>query len=198
VPNAYLEGENVYLRALERADLSGNMFRWANDPEVTKYMMMGVVPNTIEALEAEYDALRERGTAGLMQFANPPENVVFAVCDRGTDKHIGNVGIFGINWIVRTGEFRAIIGEKDFWGGGYGFEAYRLCIGWAFDRLNLRRLAAGTHADHVGSMIALKKVGFVQEGVLRELLLRDEKPADVVAFGLLRDEFYALFPADSA
>ena len=190
----YLVGDRVYLRALERKDLAGNMFQWANDPEVMHFMYMGTFPNTIEALEHEYEVLIGAKTAGLLQLPNYPRNVVFAIVDEESDSHIGNVGFFGINWITRVGEIRAIIGEKECWGGGYIFEAYRLAIQYAFDRLNLRRLVAGTRADHVASVIALKKVGFVQEGRRREHFLRNERTYDTLQFGLLRDEFFALFP----
>ena len=190
----YLVGEKVYLRALERGDLSGNMFQWANDPEVTRFMHMGAFPNTIEALEHEYEVLMEIKTAGLLQLPNCPSNVVFAIIDKGNDYHIGNLGLFGINWIQRVAEFRVIIGEKDYRGGGYAFESYCLAIKYAFDRLNLRRLVAGARADHVASAIALKKVGFVQEGRQRKQFLRNEQTYDVLLFGLLREDFFALFP----
>jgi RimJ/RimL family protein N-acetyltransferase len=192
--NAYLVGDKVYLRALERGDLRGPMFQWANDPEVTRYMYMGVVPNTIETLEHEYELLREGGTAGLLQLSNAPKNVVYAVVAIETDVHIGNVGLFGIDWIMRVAEFRNVIGDRDYWGRGHGFEAYRLVIGYAFDRLNLRRLNAGARADNVASIGALKKVGFVEEGVQREAVLRAETPYDVVLYALLRRDFYTLFP----
>lgn len=188
---AYLIGAKVYLRPLTRADLSGAMFQWANDPEVTHYMSMGTFPNTIEALEREYDALSLR-TAGLMQSGEIPGSIVFAAIEQAGRTHIGNVALFGINWISRSAEFRAIFGEKQFRGGGYVDEAYRLLIGYAFDRLNLRRLEAGTRADNVPSIIALKKVGFKEEGRRRQQFLRNDRAYDALEFGILRDEFVAL------
>ena len=189
----YLVGDKVYLRSLEREDLKGNMFQWANDPEVTHFMYMGTFPNTIEALEHEYEVLMGAKTAGLLQLPSYPTDVVFAVIDKESDSHIGNAGFFGINWITRAAEFRAIIGEKAYWGGGYAFETYCLAIEYAFDRLNLRRLCAGCRADHFAAVMAMKRVGFVQEGRQREHFQRNEQAYDILLFGLLRDEYFALF-----
>ena len=189
----FLVGEKVYLRALERGDLSGPMFDWAHNPDVTQYMYMGWVPNTVEGLEREYNLLTGHNTASLLQVPEHPENIVFAVVDKRTDAHIGNAGLFGINWVMRVAELRQIIGKPECWGGGYAFEAYRLILKYAFDRLNLRRVVAGTRVDNVRSIVLLMKTGFVQEGCQREQFLRNEQAYDVLLFGLLRREFDALF-----
>jgi RimJ/RimL family protein N-acetyltransferase len=192
----FLIGEKVYLRALERTDLTGPMFDWAHDPEVTEYMVMGFVPNTVEALEREFSALTKNGTAGLLQLPEHPANIILAIIDRQTDTHIGNIGLFGINWLMRIAEIRHLLGNRQYWGGGYALESYRLFIHYAFDRLNLRRIAAGIRADNVRTRALLKKVGFVDEGCAREHYLRNEQPYDIAMVGLLRRDFYALFPSE--
>ena len=192
--NPYLVGELVYLRCLEREDLKGNMLCWANDQEITNFMYMGTVPNSLEALEREYDALMRDFPGNLLQQSITPSAVVFAVVEREHDTHIGNVGIFDISWYTQVGEFRAVFGERDYWGGGYPAEAYDLVIRWAFDRLNLRRLVAGTRADHVASIFGLRRAGFEQEGRQREHFLRGGTAYDICLFGLLRREFEAKFP----
>ncbi|HKS96082.1 MAG TPA: GNAT family protein [Terriglobia bacterium] len=193
----FLIGKKVYLRALERGDLTGPMFDWAHDPEVTEYMVMGFVPNTLEALEREFSVLTENGTAGLLQLSEHPENIVLAIIDRQTDTHIGNIGLFGINWLMRVAEIRHVVGNRQYWGGGYAFETYRLFIPYVFDRLNLRRLAAGIRADNTRTRALLKKIGFVDEGCAREHYLRNERPYDIAMVGLLRRDFYALFPPEN-
>jgi len=190
----FLLGDKIYLRALEPGDLTGPMFDWAHDPEVTEYMVMGFVPNTTAALEREFTMLSENGTASLLQLPEHPANIVFAIVDRQTDNHIGNIGLFGISWLNRVAEVRGILGNRNFWGGGYGFEAYRLTISYAFDRLNLRRIVAGIRADNVRTRALVKKLGFVEEGCAREHYLRNEQPYDVVMIGLLRRDFRASSP----
>jgi RimJ/RimL family protein N-acetyltransferase len=193
----FLIGEKVYLRALERDDLTGPMFDWAHDPEVTEYMVMGFVPNTVGALEREFSVLTENGTAGLLQLPENPTNIVFAIVDRQTDTHIGNIGLFGINWLNRVAEVRGILGNRNYWGGGYGLEAYRLTVSYGFDRLNLRRIVAGIRADNVRTRVLVKKLGFVEEGCGREHYLRNDQAYDVVMIGLLRRDFRASFAREA-
>ena len=185
--NPYLVGKRVYLRALERTDLAGPMFQWANDPTITHFTLMGWVPNTMEALEREFDELQLPGN--LTQRYRLLDDIIFAIIDKKADEHIGNVGLFDINWLFRTAELRAVIGDMEFWGGNRTTEAYRLVLGYAFNRLNLRRITAGIRADHVGSAIALKKVGFKCEGRLRQVYERDGQYYDVLPFGLLREDY---------
>ena len=187
---AFLAGSRIFLRPLEREDLIGNMRRWANDPEITGFMSMGTFPNTVEGLEYEYAQLvADRHTAGLLQNPQSPSNLVFAVITRDGNQHVGNVGLYSLNWIMRTAEVRVLLGEKEFRGRGYAGEAYRLVIEYAFDRLNMRRLHAGARVDNVASIVVLKKLGFVEEGRRREAFYRNEQAYDVIELGLLRREF---------
>jgi len=191
----YLIGNKVYLRALEDGDLTGPMFNWAHDPEVVRYMYMGWIPNTVEGLRREYAAMRDNAAANLTQASTLPADIVLAVIDKQSDIHIGNVGLFGISWLMRIAELRIVLGDRAHWGAGKGFEAYKLMLEYGFDRLNLRRIVAGTRSDNIASIALLEKVGFVREGCEREHFLRDDQPYDVLTFGLLRREFVALFPS---
>ena len=101
----FIVGDEIYLRGLERNDLSGNMFNWANDSDITRYMYTGLKPNNLDLLEQEYD-----------QLMNSDKDVVMAIVDKKTDMHVGNVGLYAINWLYRSAEYRIIIGEKEFWG----------------------------------------------------------------------------------
>jgi len=190
----YIVGNNIYLRALERSDLSGRMFQWANDQEVTHYMYMGTFPNTLEGLEREFDILGSNAPSGLIQIPGNPSHVTLGIIAKEDDVHIGNIGFYSISWLTGVAELRTIIGEKTYWGGGHAAEAYILALGYAFDRLNLRRIWAGCRADHLAAVFALENVGFVREGRQRQHFLRNGRAYDILMYGLLRQEFLDLFP----
>jgi len=175
--NPFILGESIYLRGLERADLK-NMLRWANDAEVTHYMFMGALPGNIESLEKEYE-----------QLVNSRNDIAMAVIDKKTDTHLGNVGLYAINWITRAAEFRIIIGEKDFWSKGFGTEATKLCITYGFDKLNLNRIWLGTNAEHKAAVRCYEKAGFKPEGVLRQEMYRHGTYSDAVRMSILREEY---------
>jgi len=177
----FIEGKKIYLRGLEKNDLVGNMFQWANDPEVTYYMFMGAMPNSMELLEEEYE-----------QLTKSRNDVVFAVVEKDTDLHIGNVGLYVINWISRAAEFRIIIGEKEYWNKGYGTEATKLTVQYGFEKLNLNKVWLGVNAEYKGAIKAYENAGFVHEGILRQEIYRNGKYYDAARMSILGDEYFAL------
>lgn len=191
---SYLQGEKVILRSLARSDLA-ICARWANDPEVTEYMYLGTFPASEEAMCQEYEEMVSGAQGNLTQESRAPSKVMFMILDRVSRDPIGWIGFFGINWITRVAEMRVIIGEKSYWGSGRAFESYRLVLGYGFDRLNLRRVFGGQRADNYRAFEATAKLGYVQEGLQREHFLRNGQAYDIILIGLLRDDFYALFPS---
>ena len=182
----FITGEKLYLRGLEKEDLAGNMSQWPNDPEITHYMVMGAVPNSgviycsWNTLEEEYEQLRKS-----------EKDVVFAIVDKESDKMMGLVGLYDISWIPRLAELRIVIGEKDFWRKGYGTEAIKLVVDYAFDKLNLNKVYLGVNAEHKRAIKAYKNAGFIEEGILRKEQYRNSKYYDAVRMSILRKEYYA-------
>jgi len=174
----FIVGERLYLRGLMREDLGGNLFGWANDADVTHYMYTGAVPNTPQALDHEYDLV-----------AASRNDVVLAVVDMATEAHIGNTGLYSINWVSRLAEFRIIIGEKDFWSRGYGTEAARLTVAYGFEKLNLNCIYLGVNADHTAAIRAYEKCGFVREGTMRQIIFRNGRYYNGVRMSMLREEY---------
>jgi RimJ/RimL family protein N-acetyltransferase len=175
----YLVGEKVYLRPLEESDLGEEYLSWLNDDEVTRYMETGAFPVTPADLRRY-----------LERFQNSTTDLIFAIVDRQSDQHMGNVTLNHINWIHRTADTGIMIGRKEFCGKGYAFEAWSLLIEYAFTRLGLRRIIAGAIAGNTASVKVLTKLGFKIEGTRRQHALVDSEYRDGIQFGLFRDEFY--------
>lgn len=190
---SYLQDKKVILRSLARDDLA-DCARWANDPEITEYMYLGTFPASEEAMLQEYEEMISGAQGNLTQESRVPSKVMFIILDRLTRKRIGWIGFFGINWITRVAEMRVILGEKECWGKGHAFEAYRLMLGYGFDRLGLRRFYGGTREDNYAACKAMAKVGYKREGLMRKHFLRNGQAYDIIMFGLLREDFYDLFP----
>ena len=74
-------------------------------------------------------------------------------------------------------------------GKGYGTEAVRLALKFAFDYLNLERVALSVQANNPRAIRAYEKAGFVREGLLRRDAYRNGEYIDVVQMGVLREEF---------
>ena len=175
---AFVEGSLVLLRPLERTDLNDRYLSWLNDPEVTRYTETGIFPSTAEDLENYY-----RSVTG------SKSDVILAVVDKKSGRHIGNVKLGPIHWVHRRATFGILIGEKEFWGKGVGLEATRLMVEYGFERLNLHRIDLGVFADHESAVRCYKKAGFKVDGRMRESLFREGEYKDGLRMGLLRSEY---------
>jgi [ribosomal protein S5]-alanine N-acetyltransferase len=178
-PGAFLVGERCYLRAPTRDDVLGNWPHWFSDAEVTRNMLRGVFPQSVEAQLAFYEHVSSEQTSDL----------VLAIVAADTDQHIGTTGLHRIDWVNRSAEFGIVVGERVYWGKGIGSEATRLIVAHGFDRLNLERIWLGVFADHGPAVRLYERVGFQVEGRLRGAILRDGRRHDQLIMGILAEEF---------
>jgi len=176
--NKFLEKGDIYLRAPQAQDLEGPWFEWFNDPVVTKYQNKGIFPNTLEKQKAYLASLE-----------NSCGDVIFAIIDKKTDKHIGCVGLHHIEWVHRTAELGIVIGDKDFWGKGYGKLAWNLVTCYAFETLNLHRVYVKIFKDNASSIKAAKASGFKEEGKLRDAYFKNGKYLSAVMMSVLEGEY---------
>jgi len=172
--NIFLEGKQLYLRPLKRSDLDGPYKYWFNSQEVNKYNSHHRFPHMEEENLKYYESL-----------VQSRENIVLAIIDAKTQKHIGNVSLSSINWVDRSAEIAIMIGDKDFWGKGYGTECFRLLIDHAFGELNLHRVYCGTREDNVSLIKIAESVGMKLEGRQKEALFKDGEYYDIVNYAIL-------------
>jgi RimJ/RimL family protein N-acetyltransferase len=170
-------GEKVTLRGVTRADLPV-LLSHCNDPAVGLAAGDLPSPTTIERLEKWYEGLIHQ---------QPVRR--FAIDVAGTC--IGTCLLQNIDETARHAELGITIGDKESWGNGYGRDAIRVLLDYAFRLANLRRVWLGTHADNERAIRAYQAVGFVEEGRLREHLWLDGRYVDQVVMGILRTEFDA-------
>jgi len=174
----FLVGERIYFRVLEESDITEEYIGWLNDPEVTRYLGVGKFPSTVANVKRWLEKYQDSTT-----------NLAFAIVDKETDQHIGNITLYDINWVNRTADIGVMIGRKEFWGGGYGTEAQSLIIEYAFMRLGLNKVLNSPVADHIGSVKMAEKLGFQVEGVLRKHVFADGEYHDTLRMGLFSHEF---------
>jgi ribosomal-protein-alanine N-acetyltransferase len=74
-------------------------------------------------------------------------------------------------------------------GQGLMTEALRAIYAWAFETMGVERIEAQVHPLNAPSLALLKKLGFVEEGLLREAGLWMGERRDLVQLGLLQREF---------
>lgn len=172
-----IQGERVRLRAVEPADLP-DYHRWLNEPQVIRYLKL-YAPLSMPDEEAWYAAVRA-----------DPNQKVFAI-EVESGQHIGNVGLMHINWKDGSAELGIVIGDQSQWGKGYGQDAIRTLLGFAFGEMNLHRIYLRVVAEHTPAIGVYRKCGFVEEGRLREDIYAEGRYQDMLIMSVLKHEFSA-------
>lgn len=113
----------------------------------------------------------------------------FLIRTRTDDRLIGGIGLWIESWAHGEAWVGIGIGERDYWGNGYGTEAMRLILRFAFDELNLQRVSLGVYAYNPRAIRSYEKAGFRREGVVRGDCHRDGQHWDSVFMGILREEW---------
>jgi RimJ/RimL family protein N-acetyltransferase len=121
--------------------------------------------------------------------AATPTFVEFRIRTLTDDRLIGFVALHSIEWNNRVGEASIGIGDSACWGKGYGTDAMRVILRFAFHELNLDRLWLTVIASNARAIRTYEKVGFRHEGALRKAVYRDGERCDMLVMGILRDEW---------
>ncbi len=106
-------------------------------------------------------------------------------------KFIGASGLDLINKENKVARFFIVIGEKELWGKGIGTEVIKLIIKYGFENLKLRKINSDFLSPNEAVKIIHEKIGFKQEGLLRQDSKRNEKWTDRVLVSILPEEFVA-------
>jgi RimJ/RimL family protein N-acetyltransferase len=175
VVNPFLVGPNVYLRPLDRADAPA-FVTWLNDADVTRFLL-AYRPMTLRAEEEFLDRIGQG------------DDFVLGIVLREGDRLIGGTGLHHIDHRCRKASFGILLGDKATWGKGYGTEATRLLVGYAFETLNLNRVWLHAFEYNPRGLRAYEKAGFRREGVLRQDTFRDGRYWDTIVMAVLREEW---------
>lgn len=178
-----LKSERVTLRGMRRDDLL-RLWEFNNDPEVE---IAGggdpPIPQSLERLEAEFDENAKKGGR---------DGTFFIIEADG--RVIGQCALFGFDdfrGVAHRCELGITIGDKEYWGKGYGREAITLLVDYAFTHWNVQRVGLQVLATNERAIRAYQAVGFVQEGRLRRYMWSNGSYVDGVSMSILREEWQA-------
>lgn len=108
------------------------------------------------------------------------------------DRKIGLINLSGFNWLVGNAWVGIGIGERDLWGKGYGTDAMRILLRYAFTELNLNRVTLDLFEINQRGLASYKKAGFTEEGRSPKVLSIAGDRYDLIFMGILRSEWEAL------
>jgi RimJ/RimL family protein N-acetyltransferase len=170
-----LEGDLVRLEPLGPADITDEYVGWLNDPATFRYL--GTKFGQTRASVQRY-----------VEGVHPPD-LLCRIVEKGSGAHVGNIALHSIHPVHRCGELGIMIGSPAARGKGYGREACRLIIDYAFDHLNLHKVTAGTVDKNVAMKQVFLGLGFTIEGTLAQHFYLEGQYHDIYRFGLLRKAY---------
>jgi RimJ/RimL family protein N-acetyltransferase len=175
-----MEGKNVSLRDLSLQDVS--LIRtWFNDPEINHFLIEGF-PKT----KVEIERFVEVQNGGF-----DPLNRALAITLGEDPTCIGTLGCYNIDWHSRNAELGVVIGRKEHLGKGYGTEAVKLLLSFAFNELGLHRIFLRAFGFNKRAIHCFRKCGFVEEGRLRETYFREGTYHNILVMSILEEEYLA-------
>jgi RimJ/RimL family protein N-acetyltransferase len=175
-------GQLVRLVVEDPQKIAETYSRWHRDSEYWRLLASeAAYTNSIRAVKTHIEKEDEQA---------PPASM-FLIRTLGDDRVIGDVGLDP----VRDGHgdtFLGIgIGEREYWGKGYGSDAMRVILRYAFIELNLHRVSLNVFEYNPRAIRSYEKVGFKHEGRSRAVLHRAGRRWDLIFMGILRSEWEA-------
>lgn len=173
-----LHGDKVVLRPMRESDI-GRQHEFNQDLEL--YLLDSAYPQ-VSPLERAHAFYANRTT-------DDPNLAPFAIEADG--KYIGHCALRDLQNRHGNLELGIMIGDRDYWGRGYGRDVVRVLLAYGFRGLGARRIALTTQAKNERAIRCYLACGFVEEGRPRQVVWIDGAYTDLVEMSILRHEWQA-------
>jgi RimJ/RimL family protein N-acetyltransferase len=171
----------VNLRPLEESDVD-DIMTWVNDPAIV---------GNLAAFAGE-PLTRDQELAWVRTVRASNADVVFSILAASDGRYLGQCGIHQIHHRSKVGRLACIIARRGDMGQGLGSAAIRAMCDHAFGALGLHKLWLMVFAHNTRGRGIYGRVGFREEGVLREEYFHDGQWHDMVRMSLLAREWQAI------
>ncbi len=167
----------MYLRALELDDYK-KIVNWRNDTEITD-LLGGNRFYVSSQREKEWveDAIR-----------NDRNNLHLVICNDNKEA-LGLVNLTNIDYQNKKAEFSIMIGDKKSQGKGIGKQSTILMLKHAFEFLNLNKVWLTVLTSNTIAIKLYEKIGFQNEGILRQEIYKNNKYQDMAIMSILKEEY---------
>jgi RimJ/RimL family protein N-acetyltransferase len=177
------EGEHIRLASIDHEKDAEVESKWTHDADYLRQLGVDVArPLSPAQLKKQYEAIEEEIEKSKSQF-------YFTIRMRSDDRMIGFAMLYRIEWSNGVGMIQLGLGDEIHRKKGYGTEALKMLLRYAFAELNLHRLAAEIPEYNTGALRLFERHGFAQEVCRRQALNRNGQRWDLLLMGILRTEW---------
>jgi RimJ/RimL family protein N-acetyltransferase len=174
-----IPGETINLRAVERHDVP-LLHRWFNDPVVMAGWGWSAPVRSIQSVAGQVEDWLARETAfdrpeALIaeSLAGDPIGLIIARVDRSE---------------ARSVELSLLV-DADHWGQGIGMDMMQTILDACFGGWGVHRIGVRVEEGNERALALYRRLGFVDEGRLRQAAFRDGRHTDLLLFGQLAAEW---------
>ena len=170
--NPVLEEQDIYLRLMDQED-TDNIIRWRNSDFVRRKFI--------------YQKLftREGHEKWIREMIHTGKVIQFIILSKDTGMPVGSVYLRDIDRVHHKAEYGVFIGEKDALGKGFGTQAAKLMIRYAFETLGLHKLMLRVLAENIPAIKSYENAGFVREAYLKDEVFLEGQYKDVIYMAVI-------------
>jgi RimJ/RimL family protein N-acetyltransferase len=180
------EGKLVRLVAEDAKTMAEAFSRWGRDAEFSRLQSS----NTLKLFSAKpiQEWLEEK------REKESDQSFHFMIRTLKGNMLIGDIEL-EVFWNHQDAFVGIGLGERSFWGKGYGTDAMRVLLRFAFGELNLQHVSLNVFKYNPRAIRSYEKVGFAHEGHQRQMIDRDGRRWDLLFMGILHEEWLAQQPS---
>ncbi|HYE83444.1 MAG TPA: GNAT family protein [Clostridia bacterium] len=190
---AFLKSVSIDNRSLKETSLTGNkvnlrpgdesdfrmLYKWYNDNELNK--LAGWNDSRVTAEKLRYNMSRS--------FGYDPMNLMI---DNEEGMPIGTIQLYDFNEQDKSCKLGIRIGDRNYWSKGYGEDAVRTLLEYAFMKIDMYRVTLKVYEYNERAVKCYLKCGFQNEGRTRQSAYIDGKFYDEIIMGALKSDFLKL------
>ena len=174
-------GKLVRLSAVDPEEMSKAFSRWHRDLEFMRFLDSS--PSQLQSQKAMQKWMEKEIEK------QKSDRHWFTIRALAEDKLLGDIDLSVHNWTGRDAFVGIGIGEREYWGKGYGTDVMNVILRYAFTEVNLQRVSLAVFEYNPRAIRSYEKTGFRHEGRLRKFLNREGKRWDMLFMGILRNEW---------
>lgn len=183
IADQLFEGQDVCLGPIDFEKDPAVESKWTHDSDFMRMVQVDPArPMSAAMLKKQYEKLEK-------EMEEKKNLFPFMIRAKADDRLVGKAAVQWIEWTNGNGWIHLGIGSPDDRCKGYGSQALKIVLRFAFGELNLYRVSARIPEYNIPALALFKKFGFVEEVRRRKALERDGRRWDLIVFGLLKGEW---------
>ncbi|MGM0751859.1 MAG: GNAT family N-acetyltransferase [Bacillota bacterium] len=175
-----LETDRLILRKFDLDDIQSVFDHWISDERISD--------NRVSAAHKTVDETKERVEKIVRRYESK-EFCHWGIELKGEGELIGEIDLYDFGHSTGNCEVSYSLGFN-WWNKGYGTEALKAVVEFAFVHMNVHKISAAHNTDNPASGRIMTKAGMEQEGIIRDMI-RNAKGQykDCAVYGILGEDY---------